>query len=285
MKRIKNGWSLTKKAFGVVRENPGLMWLPVIGGLLAGISFLIFVIPAGIILGSSEEPTTAQYVGAGIFFAIGSYFASYFVIYYNVALAAAADLAFRGQPADRKAGLALARQRRKVIAQWAAVAMVVSMIFNLLRDRGGIAGDIVAGIGAAVWGLITFLIAPVLAFEGLGPVDAIKRSATMFKQKWGEQVTGNIAISAVTGLVMLLALLVGVAGVFALTSGNSAVVVGGGGLIVLALVGVIAAAVISGAARGVFGVALYRYVADGEVVGPFTVAEFESSVRTKGGRI
>lgn len=282
MGRIRRGWELTKKAWGVVRDNPGLVKLPVIGGILAFIAMVVFG-GVGVAIIAAGDESNAAYVGGGIFIAIGGYLASYFVIYYNVALAAAADLAFRGQPADTQAGLAVAKQRRKVIAQWAAVALLVSAIFNLIRDRGGIAGQIAAGLGAAIWALITFLIAPVLAFEGLGPVDAIKRSSSMFKQKWGQQITGNIAIGAVTGLVIILAILVAVAGGFILASGSTVAIVAGGGLLILGIVGFIAAAVVSGAVRGVFGVALYRYIVEGTPAGPFTVEELEASVKPKKG--
>ena len=40
---------------------------------------------------------------------------------------------------------------------------------------------------------------------------------------------------------------------------------------------------ISGALRGIFGVALYRYALDGEVVGGFTAEDLESAVKRKGG--
>jgi hypothetical protein len=281
MGRIKQGWQLTKKAWGVVRENPTLMKLPVFGAILGAIAFLVFAIPGALVIDGSD--TNAAYVTGGVLIAIGTYLASFAVIYYNVALAAAADLCFRGQPADTKAGLAVARSRRGVIAQWAAVSLIVSMVFNLIRDRGGLFGEIAAGLGAAIWALITFLIAPVLAFEGLGPLDAIKRSSSMFKQKWGQQITGNLAIGMVTGIAMFLSVLVAVGGVFVLASGNSAAVAAGGGLLVLGVVGFVAAAVVSGAVRGVFGVALYRYVADGTPVGPFTVAELEGSVKQRKG--
>lgn len=281
MKRIKQGWQLTKKAWGVVRENPGLMKLPVIGAVFGFIAILLFAVPGGV-LASSSQSTAAQ-IGGGLLVAVGIYLSSFSVIYFNVALAATADMVFRGEAADTKAGLAVARSRRGVIAQWAAVSLLVSAFFSLLRERGGLLGDIAAGLGAAVWALITFLIAPVLAFEGLGPVDALKRSTSMFKQKWGEQIVGNAAIGVISGLLMILSVLVGVLGVMALSSGSSAAAIAGGGLVLLGIVGFVIAMVVSGAVRGVFGVALYRYVADGAAVGPFTAEDLESSVTTKRG--
>lgn len=282
MGRIKNGWNLTKKAWGVVRANPGLMKLPVTGALLAVLSFLVLTLPGGVLVAIGDENSSTIAYAAGAVLAIcGIYLSSFFVIYYNVALAAACNLIFQGQPADNKAGVAVARERRGVIAKWAAVALIVSMIFNLLRERGGLLGNIAAGLGAAVWGLVTFLIAPVLAFEGLGPGAAIKRSASMFKQKWGEQVTGNVAIGVVTGIAMFLCGLIVVAGVVILATGEAAPVIAGGGLALLGVVGIALVAIASIAVRGVFGVALYRYVADGTAVGPFTAAELESSVSAR----
>jgi hypothetical protein len=281
MGRIRRGWELTKKAWGVVRSNPGLVKLPIYGGILAFIAFAVFGLP-GIALIAAEQDSTVAYVAGAILIGIGGYLSSFAIIYYNVALAAAADTAFHTGTADTAAGLALAKSRIRVIAQWAAVAAIVSLVFNLIRDRGGLVGQIAAGLGAAIWALITFLIAPVLAFEGLGPFDAIKRSSSMFKQKWGQQITGDIAIGAITGLAMLLGIVVAVGGVFAITAGGAAVIAGGG-LLLLGVVIVLSAAIVGGAVRGVFGVALYRYIVSEEVVGPFTVEELEASVKQKKG--
>ena len=46
------------------------------------------------------------------------------------------------------------------------------------------------------WSLVTFLAVPVIAIEGTGPLETLKRSASIFRQRWGQQITGNIAIGA-----------------------------------------------------------------------------------------
>jgi hypothetical protein len=51
------------------------------------------------------------------------------------------------------------------------------------------------------------------------------------------------------------------------------------GALVLAI-----ALLISRALSGIFGVALYRYALDGEVVGGFTQEDMELAVKVKGGR-
>ena len=83
-------------------------------------------------------------------------------------------------------------------------------MLQLLRERGGIAGAIVAALGGMAWNIITFLVVPVLVVEGVGPIGAIKRSAGLLKKTWGEQVIGSAGIGLVFGL---LGLAVGVVGI------------------------------------------------------------------------
>jgi hypothetical protein len=59
--------------------------------------------------------------------------------------------------------------------------------------------------------------------------------------------------------------------------------VGGGILIGIGVIVFAIAILIQSALAGIFGVALYRYALEGETVGGFTSAEFESAVRRKGG--
>jgi Family of unknown function (DUF6159) len=201
------------------------------------------------------------------------------VIFYNVALAAGADQALRGSEPDVAAAKAVARNRRGVIAKWAAVSAAISLLMSLAREQGTL-GRIVAGVGGAIWSLVTFLVVPVLAFEGIGPVDAIKRSAHLFRERWGQQVTGSIVIGGISGLGVLLGIVIGVVGLVVMASGSGIGVAAGAVLLLIGLVIAIAGAVYGGATRGVFGVALYRYVADDVVVAPFTSNELEGAART-----
>jgi hypothetical protein len=180
------------------------------------------------------------------------------VLFYNVALAAGADEALRG-----------------VIAEWAAVSAAISLPMSLAREQGTL-GRIVAGVGGAVWSLVTFLVVPVLAL-----IDAIKRSAHLFRQRWGQRVTGNVVIGGIAGLGVVLGVVVGVIGVVVMASGGGAGIAAGALLLLIGLVIAIAGAVFGGATRGVFGVALYRYVAENAVVGPFTAPELEGAARAR----
>jgi hypothetical protein len=275
--RMRRGWELTTKAWGVVHSHPGLAKLPLTGGALAVVAFVVLGLPGAALL---SVDNSAAMVGGVILLLVAAYLASFAVVFYNVALAAGADQALRGLRPDIAAAKATARSRRGVIAQWAAVSAAISLLMAVARDQGTL-GRIVAGIGGAIWSLVTFLVVPVLAFEGIGPIDAIKRSANLFRQRWGQQVTGNVVIGGIAGLAVLLGVVIGVLGAVLLASGGGAGIAVGVVVLLLGLVVAVAGAVFGGATRGVFGVALYRYVAENAVVGPFTAPELDSAARTR----
>ena len=211
-----------------------------------------------------------------VLIALGSYAASFIVIYYNVILAAAANDALEGREPDVDAARQIAKNRIPTIAGWALVSALVSVAFALLRDRGGLPGRIAASLGAAIWGLVTFLVIPVLALEGIGPIDAIKRSGSLVKSRWGQQVTGNFVIGGIGTVFTIIGALAVAGGVALMVSGTGWGVLGGV-LVVAGLVIAVAASVFAGATRGVFGVALYHFVAEDRAVGPFTTAELAST--------
>ena len=113
----------------------------------------------------------------------------------------------------------------------------------------------------------------------------MERSATLLEEHWGGRVTGMAAIGlGVFLLVMLPAILLGVAGVMLLSDSNGAGVGGGAVLIGVAVVVFCAGVVVSNALGQVFAVALYRYTRSGEVAQGFDRADLEQAFRVRGRR-
>jgi hypothetical protein len=273
MGRMRRGWALTKKSWSLLRDHPGLLRFPLYGAAASILATLIVVGPGLYLIDASNT-------GAGVvLLAVGLYLLVLVGLYFSVGLAAAADLTFRGRDATVGDGLAVSRERFGAIAGWAALSTAVGVILSVLEDQGGIAGAIFGRLLEIGWSLITFLAVPVIALEGTGPIETLKRSASLFRDRWGQQVTGNLAIG---GAVFLLGFLPGAAliagGIALWTSAGFAAAI----LVVLGVIVLAVAMVVSRALSGIFGVALYRYALDGEPVGGFTAGELESAVRTKG---
>ncbi|HET7053206.1 MAG TPA: DUF6159 family protein [Solirubrobacterales bacterium] len=276
MKKIKRGWALTKKSWGVLNEHRELIRFPLYGA--------VATIPlAFVFLGPGLYFLDKNVLGGAIpLLVIGVYVLAVVSFYFSVGLAAAADMIFRGEEATVSDGLSVARARFSQICGWAAVSTAISVLMAALENQGGIAGTIAARLVGMAWSLVTFLAVPVIAIEGTGPFETLKRSAHLFKSRWGAQITGNIAIGgAVFFFGVLPSAIVIAAGVLVWASASFA----GALLVVIGAIGLAISLLVSKALNGIFGVALYRYTLDGEAVGGFTADELESAVKTKkGGR-
>ena len=93
------------------------------------------------------------------------------------------------------------------ILPWAILSATVSIIIEAIEERFGFLGQIIAGLIGAAWNVVTFLTVPIIVFEDVGPITALKRSGHLLKQTWGENLMAQIGL----GLIGLLAFLPGVA--------------------------------------------------------------------------
>jgi hypothetical protein len=275
MGRIKRGWGLTKKSWALLKEHPSLLRFPLYGGIATTLLAIVFLGP-GLYLWDDD-----QLAGAIPLIVLGVYVLSFVGFYFSVGLAACADKIFRGEEATVSDGLAVSRSRLSQISGWAAVSAAISLVMGLLENQGGTLGTIAARLVGMAWSLITFLAVPVIAIEGTGPLETIKRSGALFRDRWGQQITGNIAIGAAVFLLGVLpaaALIVG--GILLWSSASFA----GALLVIVGALVLAIALLVSRALSGIFGVALYRYALDGEVVPGFTQEDMESAVKVKGRR-
>lgn len=275
MSKIRRGWALTKKSWELLNSHRELIRFPLYGAIATVPLAILFLGPGLYLL---DKDTLA---GAIPLLVIGVYVLSVVGFYFSVGLAAAANMIFNGQADVTVAdGLAVARANFSQICGWAALSTAISVLMGVLENQGGIAGNIAARVVGMAWSLVTFLAVPVIAIEGTGPLETLKRSASIFRKRWGQQITGNIAIGAAVFLIGVLPALVLIVAGIAIWSSASFI---GALLVVIGALVMALAMLISRALTGVFGVALYRYATEGEAVGGFTSEELESAVRVKGG--
>ncbi|HVD38555.1 MAG TPA: DUF6159 family protein [Solirubrobacterales bacterium] len=273
MRRIKRGWGLTKKSWALLREHPSLIRFPLYGAVATTLLAIVFLGP-GLYLWDED-----QLAGAIPLIALGVYVLSFVGFYFSVGLAACADMIFRDQEASVGDGLAVARTRLAQIGGWAAVSTAISLVMGVLENQGGALGTVAARLVGMAWSLVTFIAVPVIAIEGTGPVETIKRSASLFRERWGQQITGNLAIG---GAVFLIGVLPAIGLIVAGVALWSSAAFLGALLVIVGALVLAVALLISRALSGIFGVALYRYALDGEVVGGFTQEDLESAVKVKG---
>ena len=198
------------------------------------------------------------------------YVASYFVIiFFNSALVFAAHERLAGGDPNIRSGLNGAFHRVITIFKWAVIAATVGLILRILagqaRERGGIIGiigHIVVQLLGAAWTMVTFFVVPLIVIEHLSLGDAFKKSLSMLRRTWGEQIVANFGLGIAGLLVGLVAVLVCVA-LMALLSllGTFGVVLG----IVISIALLVGVALVFATLDGIFKAALYNYASDGQV--------------------
>jgi hypothetical protein len=155
------------------------------------------------------------------------------------------------------------------------------LILQALRERGGIGAAIIAGLGGMAWNVITFLVIPVLVVEDVNPIEGIKRSASLLKGTWGEQIIGNAGIGLLFGLICVAIAVVGIGlGVVVI---NAGVTSAGVAIIVVTVLAVVVVAMLSATLRGIYSAALYQYAVGGDT-GVFTQDALAGAFRPKATR-
>ncbi len=263
--RLSNSWELVKASYSVLRADKELIVFPFVSALGTLAVMIVFAIPtliAGVIdnVSNNGSPGVAGYVIAFLF-----YLTMYFVVIFsNTALVGAAMIRLRGGDPNLRDGFQIAMDHLPQIFGYALISATVGIILRWLQERGGLLAGIVAWLGNLAWTIATFLVVPVLVVENVGPVDAIKRSASLLKKTWGEQIVGNFSISLVFGLITLAAIvLVGVPLIALAVAVDSVVlIVLAIGIVVLLVMGI---SLLGSTLQGIYVAALYRYAVEGEI--------------------
>lgn len=273
MGSISRGFRLARASWVVVKNDRELLWLPVISFLSSLVVMAIFGLGmVGIGLPKAgEAPSPGIYV-LGFLLYVALAFVS---IFFNAAVIGTAMRRLRGEEARISDGLALARQHVGKILAWAVVTATVGMVLRTLQERAGLLGRILIGLVGVAWSVLTFFVVPVLLYEPVGVGESIKRSAAIFRERWGEQFVGNATIGLAIFLVSIPVAVVG-----AMLAAAWPVI---GFPVLVVAIGALMA--VGAACSGVFNAALYRYATTGETSGAFDEADLNASFRPRrGGR-
>jgi hypothetical protein len=247
---------LFKTSWSVLMADKKLLVFPLLSGIISLIVLATFIIP--LVIGG---------IFGDLFFYIALfafYLASYFVvIFFNTALISCVNARLQGREMSVREGISIAFTHFTSILGWALISATVGIILNLLRERGGIFGQIASAIAGGAWGLVTFFVVPVLVLEDKGVFDAIKESTALIRKTWGESIIGSGSIM----LVFILIGIVGILGVLATMLLGSPVVFGIALVLFIGLV--IVLAVVAAAMQGIFVTALYSYAKTGTVPSAF----------------
>lgn len=255
--RLRNGWRLGMTSIKIIRENKSLLLFPVLSSAALITVVLTFVGGTYAVFGTDFERMIDEFLGTNEILAYTAlfvfYLISYFIIvFFNVALVHCARMIFDGQTPSIKDGLAFSGSRVGTILSWAFLSATVGVILQAIEERLGWIGQIVVGLIGAVWSIATFFVVPILAYEEVGPLEALKRSGKLMREKWGEAIGANFSF----GVFFLLGYLIIIVGTVALFAIHPILGIVSGVLSALLLHTVVSAA------KMVFIAATYNHMMD-----------------------
>jgi hypothetical protein len=284
LSRFERSVMLIKASWDVLRADGELIVLPILSGIASLIIIAAFA-GVGAVAGTfghlehldkgSDLPAWF-YVGLFAF-----YLMQYFiVIYFNTALVGAALERLEGGNPTIGSAIAVADRQFGAIFGYELLSATIGLLLRMIAERLGIIGRFIeSGVGLA-WTVTTFLVVPVLAAEGVGPLQAVERSASLLKKTWGENVIGNAGISLALAVVNVIIALIGFGGgarLYAEGSHSAAI-----SLFAVAGLLIVAVALISATLTGIYSAAVYYYAVNGRPPAGFDDGLIEGSFRRKG---
>ena len=270
--------ALARASWEVLKADKELLLLPVMSGIATILVAASFILPMLSRTGITEEFVTG---GNILYLALMYFVLAYITIFFNAALVSAAHERLEGGDPTLRSALAGAASRAGRIIGWALISAVVSIIIRAIEERAGFLGRIVIGLVGMAWSVVTFLVLPIIVIEGAAAGAAVKRSATLFRSTWGENLSAQVGLGIVGFLAMLPAVALMVLG--ALAGALSGVFIGVG------VLWIVVVAVVIVALSGIFQTALYHFAVDGQAPSGYfdnqVMADAFRTRRSRRGRI
>lgn len=238
MARNPTGKALLRASFDLFRQDPQMIWLPLIAAAASFCAFAVVATPLFFALGADR-------VGVVFALLVGGIAATTASLVFQVAVVFAATDRIEGRTPTVRGSIAKAWTRRSTIFKWAVLSAVVGVAVNALERRFGALGVILRFTSALAWSVATFLVLPVLAFEDVGPIEAVKRSSSILKARFGTVARGGLRFGLLFIAWTFAAMAVLMIGL-ALVPGNPFVGVPVAALGVLCVIGVVMFASVAG---------------------------------------
>ena len=272
---VSRGWAITKTSWAVLKQHPSMLVFPVcsllamlavfgvIGGFVYAAGGAQVIEDVGNVLDYDVYQTDPiVWVWVYVLYFVSTLIA----IFFNAALVSCALDAFAGRKPTVGGGFAAALKRLPQILAWSALAATVGLLLNviqgILRDKLGFLGALLGSLMDMAWAVVTYFVVPVLVVEGVGPIQAVKRSSHILKRTWGESLVGEGGMGIISFFLILPACLL-IPAVFVLGADVPAVVLFT--VVAVFVLYVLAVSLVFAALNTIFRTGTYLYASTGQV--------------------
>jgi hypothetical protein len=213
MGKFANSKALAGASFDVLKSEKKLAAIPAVSALTCGV--IAVAVGGGVVLtadfianpapGQDDFSLTPASWAIGI---VGLFIIGLVSQMFAATLIAAANERLDGGTLTMGQAFSKATTRTPSILGWSAINSTVGLVLQAIRDKAGFLGDLAAGLIGAAWNVVTWLVLPIIIIEGIGPIAAIKKSASLLKSTWGENLFAQAGIGLIGFLLMLPGILI-----------------------------------------------------------------------------
>lgn len=266
---------LLKASYKVLRQDKRLIALPAAAIATEAVVLAIFAVPYlvsphGLSRAFSGVGSTTYYILLAVWYLVSTSISTFF----NTALFFAADRALRGEEPDVRDALTQARRRIPTILAWSLLSSTVALVVQAI-DRRIPVMSLILGLA---WSCVSYLMLPVMVFEGVGVREGMRRTKHLFRATWGKEVVGSLRLG---GIGVLLAIPGFVMVVLGLMTGGSAAIVS---TIVAAVLWIGLCMLVLSCLGNIFRIAVYQYAATGNTAPQFDGIDLSKAFRPRGRR-
>jgi Family of unknown function (DUF6159) len=266
--RIRRSWRLTRASWQVVRGDPAMLVLVLLGAIAAAVAIAVGFGVDHAVFGKGRIHGARFAVLAVILL----YVLTFISVFFNTAIAASASAAMDGRKLSLGKALGVSVSRVGQLAAYSFLAALLGVVIEQLARRIPVVGGILSRLMGLGWSLASLFAIPVLALEDRSAAQSLRRSTEVVKKRWGEGIGGNVIIGLWT-VVVLIPLVV----LFVVAIGATHRHSGPRDALIVAFVVCMAALFgFNSVIRQTFAVALYRYAEDGQTPAQFSQADLES---------
>lgn len=248
-----------KASWAVLQHDRELAVLPILGALASlavvlAIGLPIWLSTDGIDDGGSSGSEPMLWIG-GIIILLAI---TVITVFFNAAVVSGARERFSGGDPTISSAIKGAFSRLHVIVPWAILALTVGMIIRLIQSSDNIVARILGSLLNMAWGVLTFLVVPILVVEQTGPFQSLSRSGELLRHTWGENLIAQVGF----GIIGFVA---AIPGIIIIVIGASA---GGVGAVIGVTIGfawIALVSVVISTLTAIFQMALYLYATTGQV--------------------
>jgi len=288
MNAISRSWNITKLTFSVIGQDKEMLLFPLFASIASILYVAAILVPSGVLQVLNESDAA----GAEAVWGVVEY-AILFVVYlglsfiatfFNVCVVYTTKTRFEGGDATFMESIRFGMSKIGIIFQWSLLAATVGLFLATLEkfaERLGGVGEfvvkIIRSVLGMVWSVVTLFVVPVLVYENVSSLEAVRRSKDILKKTWGESFVRAFGL----GLIQFVCILA----VIGITAGLGTLVPQGPGtLLVVALGGVCLLGVILvfNVANTIFNTALYVYGSTGKEPAAFDARVLVSAFKAKG---